>query len=188
MESDKEVSELEWDEFFEKIIIEIEKNTKNVSELKSDFSTSDSVAKILSTMAIMDSMKQYFEYGRTVPCCGIQQVHFLGNLNDWLHLSKKIENLKKYAIKKSWTVYIDGLAIIINNFIETFKNNVDVNWWNQILNLKNGRLGSGSTKYISGWILNFYYGYTNSQEPIDVGDLTNPHLNVPVKVTNHLTK
>jgi len=52
------------------------------------------------------------------------------------------------------------------------------------MDFKRGRLGSGSTTKISGWILNFFMGKTDS---VDVGELNLGSIKVEVEVENHCT-
>ncbi len=178
----KEQSEFEWDEFFESMIKQIEKNTKKdvVDNMVCQFSTTGPIEKILSTAVIMDSFQKYFDYGRMIDGCGITNVHFLGTLLDWNHLLTKIQNLKKYAVTKEWTEYINGLIPVIENFIATYKGDVDVTWWNQITNFEFGSLGSSTTKYVSGWILKFFYGLP--LQKVEVYDIKSRAINVPIKV------
>jgi len=158
-----ELSGSQWDEFFQLIIKKIEANTKGeiVKNLQCNFSTTTLVEQCLSTAVIMDSFKKYFSYGRCIPCCGIRNVHFMGNLDDWKKLKTKISSLKQYATEenKSWPQYIEGVLEITDQFIETFQGKPNKEFWNKIMNFRKGRLGSGSTSYISGWILKFFFWY-----------------------------
>lgn len=175
-------SEEEWDEFFTLMLQEIEKNTKNqvVDDMVCKFSTTGHVEKLFSTAIIMDSFQKYFEYGRCIDGCGITKVHFLGSLFDWESLLKKTKNLAKYAVNKKWIQFIEGLIPVIEKFIATYKNDVDVRWWNQVTNFELGRLGSGTTHLISGWILKFFYGL--SSDKVDVDEIKSRAINVPIKV------
>jgi hypothetical protein len=180
-----ETSETEWEEFLSLMKVEIAKNTKDgiVDTLQSNFSTSGLVERMVSTASIMDSFKKYFSYGRCIPCCGIRNACFLGSQEDWDNLILKTEKLRCYDVGGSWTRYIDGVQEILHKFIATFNNNVDVDWWNKVMNAERGRLGSGSTTYYTGWLLHLFGKY----ERCESSDLGNYSIDVPVKIDNKLT-
>jgi len=182
-----ETAESQWTEFCELMHAAIAKNTSNdiISLVEADFSTTNRVEKLISTMSVMDTFKKYFSYGRCIPCCGINNVHFLGTLDDWEHLPLKLTKLRKYGSVGNWNQYIDNMVPILNNFIKTYKGDVDVDYWNKIMNFKQGRLGSGSTTFVSGWIINFF-GFEAGQE-VDVGKLPDRFFDVTVKIDNKLT-
>lgn len=180
-----EIEETDWKEFFEGILPLINKNTKpNVVEsLQCDFSTTTNVESIISIVSIMDSCKQYFNYERLIPCCGINNIHFMGTLDDWGKLYDKILHLKTFSNHKEWTMYIDGILPIISKFIDTYIGEVDVEWWNKIMNIRFGRLSSGSTSYVSGWILKLF----GLDGEIESDDIPNYNFNVPVVINNKMT-
>lgn len=177
-----DLSESQWGEFFNLMIEQIKANTKGdiVNELKSRFTTTGRVEEILSVAAIMDSFKQYFTYGRCIPCCGIKNVRFMGTLEDWQSVLERTIKLKKYAVSPIWTEYIDKLVPILNKFIDTYNGKVDVDFWNKIMNITHGRMGSGSTTFVSGWILNFFGIYNR----VDTDDIKSYSIDVPVEVQN----
>lgn len=125
-----------------------------------------------------------FSYGRCIPCCGINNIHFLGDESDWKSLIKKTEALKQYAVTEEWKSYIDNLTPILTRFHNTYNNEVDVKFWNSVMNMEDGRLGSGSTTYVSGWILNFF---GMSGRKVDVGEIPSESIDVNVKIDNKLT-
>jgi hypothetical protein len=149
----KDLGEVQWGEFFDLILNEIQTNTKEgiVDLLACIFSTTQFVEKMISTAILMDSLKSFFAYGRVIPLCGIRNVLFMGDLEDWNKLLEKLQALKPFA---AWTQYVENLIPIIEQFIESYKGNVDYNFWDRIMNEKHGSLGSGSTTYIS--LVGFY--------------------------------
>jgi len=158
-----------------------------VSHLASDFTTTGHVERLLSSASIMDTFKEYFSYGRCIPCCGISNVHFLGSQADWERVLQKTKDLAKYSTKEgpSCVGYVEGLVPILEKFIDTYKGNVDVEWWNKIFNFTHGRLGSGGCTYVSGWFLNFFYGLGSTK--VDPSDIKARTLKVPVEIDNKLT-
>jgi hypothetical protein len=180
-----ELSETQWTEFFELMFVAIKNNTKDgiVDSLKSDFSTTGLVESLISVAMIMDSFKQYFDYERGIPCCGIKAVRFLGSLDDWTKLLERTMALEKYDVDKTWANYIQNLVPILKQFIDTYNEKVDVDFWNKVMNLTSGRLGSGSTTYVSGWILNFF-GLTGK---VESDDIKSYNIDVPVEIDNKMT-
>jgi methylase of polypeptide subunit release factors len=83
--TDNEISEKEWDQFFNEIIVQIKKNTKEgvTKMFECNFTSTGRVEKILSTSVIMETYKKYFDYERVIPECGIQKIHLGGELKDW---------------------------------------------------------------------------------------------------------
>lgn len=170
-----------WDDFFVQMQDKIKNNTKNniVDTLQADFSTSKFFHKMLSSATIMSVFKEYFDYGRCVPACGIRNVLLGGTLNDWIRIREKLTKLKMYPGFES---YVDGVTIIIDKFIESIKGNIDVNWWDKMINATRGSIGSGSTTYVDGWIINLFYGVSGR---VDAGDLHLDPITVKVKVSDH---
>lgn len=179
--------EKNWDEFFKQIIIKIDNNTNNniVSKLRSDFSTSSIFEQLISTSMIMSTMKNYFSYGRCICLCGINNVHMKGTLDDWEHLYEKIDSLFEYDIDGKLFKYIEYVKIILEQFVETFKNNVDVNFWNNIFSLEKQRVGSGNDVniYLEGWMLYFYGLY----ERTIIDNIKNHTTKVDIKLVNEFT-
>jgi hypothetical protein len=180
----KETNESQWDDFFAKIIEAIKENTSEgvVDKLKSDFSTTTRFEEIISTSAIMDTFKEYFSFGRFIPMCGIQNIWMKGTLEDWIKIKTKLTGLKEFDVDKKLSKYVDELIPIINNFIDTYQNKVDVDFWNRIMNFERGRLGSGSTTYTSGWILKFFGIYDKIE-----GEPEIKQIKVDIKIDNRLT-
>ena len=180
-----QVEESRWDEFFELILQEIQKNTQEgvVERIKCDFSTTLQCEKFISTLAIMNSFKKYFDYGRCIPQCGIQNLRFMGTLDDWKKLGTKVTALRDYAIDQSWVKYIENLTPIIDKFVESYQGMVDVGFWNQIMNFEDGRMGSGGATYVSGWILKFF----GLEGKVEVDDIPDYNFDVPVTIINEIT-
>lgn len=180
-----ELDESQWTEFFELMLLAIKANTngKIADLLQANFSTTTHVEKLLSTAVLMDTLKTYFDYGRCIPCCGIRNLMFMGTLKDWKLLKSKILQLETYAINDAWRKYINGLNPIINQFVEAYQGRVDQTFWDKIMNIRHGSLGSGSTSYVSGWILNFYGLYKETESC----DIKEDFIDVTVEIDNKLT-
>lgn len=117
----------------------IEAIRKNTSEgvtqkFESNFSTSGRIEKLMSIATVMNTFQKYFSYGRCIPMCGIQQVHFGGTLQDWQTLRLKLEHLREYDVDGRMKNYVSKVSTIIEQFIETYQERVDVEFWNKIVN------------------------------------------------------
>ena len=180
-----EVSESQWDEFFTLMIGAIRNNTKDeiVDVLKANFSTTGRVENLLSIATVMNSFQKYFDYGRCIPCCGIKAIRFMGKLEDWVSLQQRVLQLEKYAVTKEWSDYINNVMPILRQFVDTFNEKVDVDFWNRVMNITYGRIGSGSTTYVSGWILNFF-GLSGK---VESDEIKNDSIEFPVEIDNKLT-
>ena len=126
--------------------IEISKNVKNdvVSALTANYSTTGKVESLLSCATVMNTFKNYFEYGLMMTMCGIRKVHFLGTLDDWLLLQEKTKKLKGFTmLGDDFSTYVDGLLPVFNQFIDTYQGKVDNKFWDKIFNVEHVGRGSG---------------------------------------------
>ena len=127
--------------------IEIDKNVKNnITELlTSNFSTTTNIESLLSCASIMDTFKKYFRYECFITRCGIRNVHFMGNLDDWNLLRNKAAQLKNFtqSNQDNFSSYIDGLLPIIDQFIQTYQGNIDNQFWNKVMDIEH--VGGGES-------------------------------------------
>lgn len=61
----------------------------------------------------MNTYKQYFDYERCIPMCGIQKVHFGGTLKDWKSLKAKTEQLSIYDMDGRLKTYVRNVVKIL---------------------------------------------------------------------------
>lgn len=205
-----DLTEDKWDEFFDLMIGKIIENTKGeiVNTLQCDFTTTTPVEKIISTAVVMDTFKKYFDYVRCIPCCGVRNVLFMGSESDWIKVLTKLKALKAYDVNKKLARYVDQLVPVIEKFIDTYNGKVDKEFWDKIINIEVGGIGSGSTSYYSGWILRFFgiyvdppiksltesesdsaFRYTGrkSKTGVDYDDIKTYNIDVPIEIENYLT-
>ena len=180
--------EKNWDYFFQEVIKQIDKNTKNdvVSKLKCDFSTTNNFYELVSTSAIMDTMKKYFSYERMICSCGINNVYFRGKLEDWKKLSNKVLELLRYdAGDLVMTKYVEHVKVILDKFVDSINGNVDVGFWNNILQSETRRVGSGGDvdTNLTGWMLHLFGIYTTTT----FEDMVAQKTNMPIKLFNEFT-
>jgi hypothetical protein len=95
--------------------------------------------------------------------CGIQNVHFGGTLEDWKSVLNKTKSLVEFDLDGKLKRYVKNILIILEQFIDSYEGKVDLDFWNRIVDVKRGRLGSGSTSKYSGWLIHFF-GYEGEVE------------------------
>ncbi|EGC40386.1 hypothetical protein DICPUDRAFT_18684, partial [Dictyostelium purpureum] len=147
-----------YDEMVLEMANQIEKNIIDPS-LKNwlipNFTTTTPVDKVVFSVALMATMKNYFNYIFETEC-GIPKVTLLGTLNDWIQLKERVSLLKNFevnksCVKKKMGEWVEELNPIMDKFIETISGNPDKKCWNTIVRIDEESGGS----YISGWITKF---------------------------------
>ena len=101
------------DECVEQISQYVGKET--ISNLKSDFSTTNDITLVVSHTSIMSAMKQYFKYEVLFEGCGVSYIILEGSLEDWKKIKSKLNYLSKFSLDW-WT---EHLIPIIDNIIKT---------------------------------------------------------------------
>lgn len=179
--------ERDWTNFFNQIVEQIHANTVDgvVNELTSDFSTTTRTHKLITTAICMNSFKKYFTYGRMILGCGISNVYFQGTRNDWVKLIGKACTLRKYDVNGKLSFYLDKIQDILIEFLNTWDNKPNVNFWNRIMATDEKRIGSGGQiqTHIEGWILHFYGIYSR----VDLDEVPDYSISVPVELYNEFT-
>lgn len=149
------------------------KEPKYIDYSAANYSTSSFTDLLTSYGYIMDSTKAYFDF-YCYCLCGIPKVYLQGTIQDWEMLYEKIKCLSEFIETEIGEYIIENILPIIEKFIDTKKGNPDKEWWEQIINHRYAQEGSGSAKYWSGWIINFFphvkesgskWGNKNSKEP-----------------------
>ena len=103
------------DEFTQKIKAEVGENI--ISNLESNFTTTNPITLATSQMSIMSAMKNYYAYKAIMHLCGISSITLEGSLEDWQKIKKKFEFFSKEEFGlNSW---IKHLIPIIDKIIET---------------------------------------------------------------------
>jgi hypothetical protein len=107
------------------------------SLLTNNFSTTTKVESLLSSLTIMSTFKKCFNYIYAINSCGIRNVHFMGTLNDWILLREKANQLQLFTLENDdFFIYINGILPILDQFIQTYKGNVNNQFWDTIFDLK----------------------------------------------------
>ncbi len=155
--------EREWESgFFDQIFQQIRINTHDgiCDTLQADFTTTTPFERIFSVATVMDSFQKYFTYSHSICSCGINNVRFMGTLEDWQRLRDKTAALAQFTQQKEGdflTKYVTHLLPILDQFVATYQNKVDVSFWNRIVATEEHRIGSGDDVQtsIEGWLLHF---------------------------------
>ncbi|XP_046857253.1 uncharacterized protein LOC124450655 [Xenia sp. Carnegie-2017] len=138
---------------------EISKNVKvpgYVDLITADFSSSTPVQKIVSQIALMSSLQEFFEY-RMCLMCGIPAVEMLGTEEDWRKLIEKLDALQnllkpielELCLPQNWWKLAEN---IFKKLLATYCGEPDCEWWSKIVSEEN--FGSGFRRY-EGWIPRF---------------------------------
>ncbi len=105
--------------------------------LTNNFSTTTKVESFLSSLTIMSTFKKCFDYTYSINSCGIRNVDFMGTLNDWILLREKVNQLQLFTLENDdFFIYINGILPILDQFIQTYKGNVNNQFWDTIFDLK----------------------------------------------------
>ena len=144
------------DECVEKISEHVGKET--ISNLQSNFSTTNDTTLVVSQTSIMSAMKQYFKYEVLFEGCGVSYIILEGSLEDWKKIKAKLNYLSKFSLDW-WTVH---LIPIIDNIIKTKEfydvqkkiNNELIEFWKGMIKVKDGYDMYNPT-ILNGWIIKF---------------------------------
>ena len=119
--------------------------------------------------SLMKSMESYFTYSMGGGC-GIPKVKFLGTLDDWQTLKKRLIALQRYGCGP----WIHFLCPIIDKFIAAYQGEVDVDFWDMCFKMMPSYHSGGvydggyaESNRMSGWILNFFPYHKNGQFQFD---------------------
>lgn len=179
----EQLEESEWEDFFKLMIEKIKEYTQSdvVETLQSNFSTTTLIESMISTATVMDTTKQFFDFGRTIPMCGIKNVHFAGTLEDWQLVLTKYK-----ALGEKFNFVMEGVDNVLQEFVETYQGNVNTEFWDKIMDSERGSRGSGAALYFSGWILSLYNHKPGSR--VEMDNINHDYtVDVPVKLDNKIT-
>ena len=163
-EASKEVWEGIIKEFIEKIGTNIGKET--LSNLESDFSTTNPVTLATSQVSIMSAMKQYFTYQVLMGGCGISSITLEGSVEDWEKIKSKLEFLKNKALGW-WTKHLIPIIEKIIKTKATYNENNQlseelIEFWKDMIRIK-GEGGAYKPHMINGWIIKFIPNLTEAK-------------------------
>jgi len=117
--------------------------------IENNFSTTTPTDMIVSHIALMDTMKNYFEYEMSCGC-GIPAIELLGTLEDWKAVRAKPEQLRRFDLEW-WTC---ELLPVLDHFVLAAQGIPDIKFWKSVCNLS-GASGFGRTP-LTGWVQVFF--------------------------------
>ena len=176
------------DEFTQKIKEEIGGNI--ITNLESNFTTTNPITLATSQISIMSAMKNYFIYKAIMPVCGISSITLEGSLEDWEKIKKKFEFFSKEEF--GLNPWIKDLIPIIDKIIETkiyYNQNKEINndireFWKDMIRVKRG--GCYRPDVIDGWIIKFIPDISGKEpkiyEKLNDSDIPDEILNCPLKL------
>ncbi len=156
---------------------------KYVDTMTADFTTTSAVQKIISQIAVMTSMQEFFEFKMCI-MCGIPSVEMLGQEEDWKKLVDKFKMLKAMMEPISddlkLTKWWDTAEGVLLKLVDTYNGNPDKDWWSRIIDIKKG-YGSGPRQTWNGWFVNDFLGEYRIEE---ITEFKTGLVSVPMKVTD----
>lgn len=144
----------DWPNCFPEFSDKIEENLvdpeiRNLVEC--NYTTTSNVDKVVSQIALMDTVKNYFSF-KVLTRCGIPEIELAGEIDDWIKLREKTEQLLSQFELDFW---LEHLLPILDRFIAAFKGDIDTKFWGSIAKL-HSTYGSGASTYLNGWIQDFF--------------------------------
>ena len=158
-----------------------------IDDISCNFSTTTQYYKFSSLAVIMNSCEIYSTYNNYTTMnlgSGISTVYFQGTQNDWEQIIIKVLSLKKYDIDGKLSIYLLKIQNILTEFLNTFNNKPNINFWNDIIKIDQKLFNKNQVKTsIDGWLLHFLGIYSC----VDLYDIPTYSLSIPVKVINEVT-
>jgi hypothetical protein len=167
----------DWPEVVNRLVVKTDKAVEKIkikSLLECDFSTTTKNSLTASRIVLLDMVKKYFSY-KVYCMCGIPKVTLEGTLEDWTKLQEKVIELRRLNLNMDF--WLDRLDPVICKLIETYKGEVDEDFWAKIVSSR--MFGSGGGYSIVGGWMSAFYPYEksgkkivndNSVEPCDIPD------------------
>ena len=153
-------TEEDWNDIISECVEQISDHVgkETISNLQSDFSTTNAATLLASQTSIMSAMKNYFEYKGIMGICGISFITLEGCIEDWEKIKYKLNYLSKFALNW-WTKH---LIPIIDNIIKTKKyyeknkkiSGELVDFWKNMIKIKD-KNGEYEPDIFNGWIIKF---------------------------------
>ena len=193
-------TEEDWNDIIDECVEQISDHVgeETISNLQSDFSTTNAVTLLVSQASIMSAMKNYFVYRGIMGICGISYITLEGTLEDWEKIKSKLIYLSKFALNW-WTKH---LIPIIDNIIKTKKyyeknkkiSGELVDFWKNMIKIKD-KNGEYEPNIFNGWIIKFIPDlsgeYPNLYEELGELDVPDQIISCPLElleITNNAFK
>ena len=191
----KDASKETWQEVIDNFVGGIKSyvGEEMISNLQSDFTTTEEVTLATSQATIMSSMKNFFEFDLAMGGCGISSIILEGTLEDWEKIKSKLNYLSQNDFGLNW--WIKHLIQIIDKIIMTknyYKQNKNINnelkkFWKNIIRIKDEKNDFYDPYTINGWIINFIPNLSEDNPKIfsemKKDDIPDQIISCPLKLT-----
>ncbi len=185
----------DWITIFDSFKTELNKYVKEgiIDIIEPNFTTTTKISLTAAHASIMTSMKSYFKYEVHLCGCGFPYIELEGTIEDWEKVLEKINAIEKYDLEW-WT---KELKPILNEFIETKKGNINLEFWRNFTKCRcekydagvSGRVRMETKRYIEGWIIKFFpyridgkkYNFINID---DSKKIPSEIIDCPIKLIN----
>ncbi len=137
----------------------------------SNFSTTGVVERAASEIALMSTVKAFFQF-EVQSMCGIPRVTLEGTISDWVELSKRIDQLQNFAALDFW---LPALKRIVDQFVATASGDISKAFWIDMYKVDDMSGGP----YINGWLshlIPYIDGGTRINPCLNGGKITEPQL------------
>jgi hypothetical protein len=170
-----------WPEAINRFVVATDKAVKKIdikSLLECNFSTTTNNSLTASRIVLLDTVKAYFSY-KAYLLCGIPKITLDGTLDDWVKLQEKVNKLRQLNLDMDF--WLDKLDPVICKLVETYKGEIDEEFWAKIISLR--YFGSGGDFSVSGW-MSVFFPYKNDgkilgNNSIEPSDIPNGRVEVP---------
>lgn len=139
-----------WAELFGDFATKIKDDIKDpvlVDLIQKPSTTTTDISMASFNIALMEVVQKYYEYGMSTKC-GIPSITIKGSYDDWLALMDLVNHIEQYEL--SW--WTDKLKPIIAKFMEASNGNYNLEFWGDILKIKNQSGGP----YYNGWVTHLF--------------------------------
>merc|ERR1711936_504072 len=116
-----------------------------------NYSTTSAIDRVVSQIALMDTVKNYFSY-KVMTMCGIPEIELAGTVEDWKKVRDNAKNLLGQFELEFWR---ENLLPILDRFVAAFDGEIETKFWGSIAKLHSTH-GSGGSTYLNGWIQDFF--------------------------------
>ena len=149
----------QWEELiFPKFEAEISKNVNDADMFETlagrNFTTSTASSQAASTINLMATMKNYFEF-RMDTMCGIPNVRLDGTRDDWESLRERTKTLALYMLQDNnhGDIWIYDIVLpILDEFLRSYDGEPNYCFWQNMVKFRTSGSGSGSFDFLSGWL------------------------------------
>lgn len=199
------VDQVPIDEFIKKIVTLISENINPsiYDWISPNFTTTTQNDKLTTGVALMTTLKNYFNYDLVSVFCGIPQVTILGSIDDWRQIRERVYRLKEFeqdgkSVMVKWSTMLDR---ILTEFVSVKGGKQpDKKFWEEAIRIDYRMVDSECSSFnetvLNGWITAFsvfhrtgkWQGDSESNESkndwasISTEDITPGLVSVPVRI------